>query len=68
MDNSVCCLSHSKSSPVHTLISFATAFQTYFVVPDAKNMQVIDNKDNLPWSAYVGVCGMPGMSAYMPWR
>ncbi|KAI0788267.1 NAD(P)-binding protein [Fomes fomentarius] len=42
-------------------------FQKYFVVPDAKNMQVIDNRDNLPWSVYVGVCGMPGQTAHHGW-
>ena len=27
-------------------------------------MTILDNKENLPWSVYVGVAGMPGRSAY----
>ena len=27
---------------------------------DISTVRVVDNKVNLPWSVYVGVCGMPG--------
>lgn len=40
-----------------------TAFQEYVVLPEFPNdgiWRVLENKENLPWSAYVGVAGMPG--------
>ena len=30
--------------------------------PSSSGIGVLDNKENLPWSVYVGVCGMPGRS------
>ncbi|KAI0827338.1 NAD-P-binding protein [Trametes gibbosa] len=44
------------------------AFQQYFVATDAKQYKVIENKEGLPWSVYVGVCGMPGETAEYAWR
>lgn len=38
-------------------------FQEYFVANDASAFTVLENKENLPWSTYVGVCGMPGISS-----
>lgn len=40
-----------------------TAFEQYTVVtnPALVGAQVIENKEKLPWSVYVGVCGYPGM-------
>ena len=40
-------------------------FQEYSVIADPADMsadcfRVLDNKEGLPWSLYVGVCGMPG--------
>ena len=40
-------------------------FQEYAVVSDPAQLgrdifRVLENKEGLPWSAYVGVCGMPG--------
>ena len=40
-------------------------FQEYVVLSDPADMgsdcfRVLDNKEGLPWSVYVGVCGMPG--------
>lgn len=40
-------------------------FQEYSVVADPADIdsacfRVLDNKEGLPWSVYVGVCGMPG--------
>lgn len=43
-------------------------FQEYFVATDASLFQVLENKENLPWSVYVGVCGMPGQTAHHGWR
>ncbi|RPD54808.1 NAD(P)-binding protein [Lentinus tigrinus ALCF2SS1-7] len=41
-------------------------FQEYVVLRDAQ-ARVIDNKEGLSWSAYVGVCGMPGKTAHHGW-
>ncbi len=40
-----------------------TAFEQYTVATDPAlvGAQVIENKEELPWSVYVGVCGYPGM-------
>lgn len=35
------------------------AFQQYLVIRDPE-VRILENKEDLPWSAYVGVCGMPG--------
>ncbi|KAI0725229.1 NAD-P-binding protein [Fomitopsis betulina] len=48
-------------------------FQEYAVIADPANMgsecfRVLDNKEGLPWSVYVGVCGMPGATAHHAWR
>ncbi|EED79661.1 predicted protein [Postia placenta Mad-698-R] len=43
-------------------------FQEYFVATDTSLFQVLENKQNLPWSVYVGVCGMPGQTAHHGWR
>ncbi|KAG6906596.1 hypothetical protein DXG01_012999 [Tephrocybe rancida] len=33
-----------------------------------EGLVVIFNEHNLPWSAYVGVTGMPGKTVYMAWK
>ena len=37
-------------------------FQQYVILPELPNRiwRVLENKENIPWSAYVGVAGMPG--------
>ena len=35
------------------------AFQQYLVLRNPE-VRILENKEGLPWSAYVGVCGMPG--------
>ncbi|KAK7029595.1 hypothetical protein VNI00_014472 [Paramarasmius palmivorus] len=32
------------------------------------DLTVIENKENLPWSVYLGLAGMPGKTAYYGWR
>ncbi|KAJ3548111.1 hypothetical protein NMY22_g1396 [Coprinellus aureogranulatus] len=44
------------------------AHQAYTVYPHKAGLIVLDNKENLPWSYYVGVCGMPGKTAYHAWH
>ena len=36
------------------------AFQQYALLKNAQPYRVLENKEKLPWSVYVGVCGMPG--------
>lgn len=43
-------------------------YQQYFVKANLDGMRIIDNPQKLPWSYYVGVCGMPGKTAYMAWK
>lgn len=33
-----------------------------------QTLNVIENSHNIPWSAYVGVLGMPGKTAYYGWK
>ena len=56
----------SMSSPFHDAhtppLNFEyLEFQHYEVV-DSTRALVLENKEGLPWSAYVGVAGMPGKS------
>ncbi|KAI0357028.1 NAD-P-binding protein [Trametes cingulata] len=43
-------------------------FQHYVIENDPKKFKVIENKEGLPWSVYVGVCGMPGETAAYGWK
>ncbi|KAL6300893.1 NAD(P)-binding protein [Sparassis latifolia] len=46
-------------------------FQHYsvFKKEELGTLQVLKNEyKNLPWSVYIGVCGMPGATAYMGWK
>jgi len=47
-------------------------YQNYAVLPPAAlaTLRVIDgdNTVGLPWSAFIGVLGMPGKTAYMAWK
>ena len=42
--------------------------QAYIVYPNKGDLIVIENKEGLPWSYYVGVTGMPGKTAYHAWN
>ncbi|EMD34313.1 hypothetical protein CERSUDRAFT_117192 [Gelatoporia subvermispora B] len=43
-------------------------FQEYNVVKDLAEFRLLENKEGLPWTVYVGVCGMPGQTAYYAWK
>ncbi|KAI9065188.1 NAD-P-binding protein [Trametes sanguinea] len=43
-------------------------FQHYVIESDERAFRVLENEQGLPWSVYVGVCGMPGLTAYCGWR
>ena len=50
-----------RSSPIS--IDALAEFQEYVILPglpDDGIWRVLENKQNLPWSVYVGVAGMPG--------
>ncbi|KAJ3504567.1 hypothetical protein NLJ89_g7871 [Agrocybe chaxingu] len=40
----------------------------YAIRKDLNLLSVIENPYNIPWSAFVGVLGMPGMTAYTGWK
>ncbi|KAH9854530.1 NAD-P-binding protein [Lenzites betulinus] len=44
------------------------AFQQYFIAAEPTHYKVIENKEGLPWSVYLGVCGMPGETADYAWK
>ncbi|KII94949.1 hypothetical protein PLICRDRAFT_33778 [Plicaturopsis crispa FD-325 SS-3] len=43
-------------------------FVEYFVEKDASKLKLLENKEKLPWSVYVGAAGMPGQTAYCAWK
>ncbi|TFY64903.1 hypothetical protein EVJ58_g2313 [Rhodofomes roseus] len=47
-------------------------FQEYVVFPSPAHLgdvfRVLENKEGLPWSVYVGVGGMPGATAHHAWH
>ncbi|KAI0056001.1 NAD-P-binding protein [Artomyces pyxidatus] len=45
-----------------------SAFAEYFVSRNASAFEVIDSGSGIPSSAYVGVLGMPGKTAYYGWN
>ena len=53
-------VSHALTSPA--------AFMQYFVRPSLAGFLVLENKEGLPWPAYLGVMGMPGQTAYCAWK
>ncbi|PIL28118.1 hypothetical protein GSI_09769 [Ganoderma sinense ZZ0214-1] len=42
-------------------------FQEYAIVHDFSTVRVVENTENIPWSVYVGVLGMPGETAFYGW-
>ncbi|KAI0056021.1 alcohol dehydrogenase [Artomyces pyxidatus] len=42
--------------------------EEYWVRADTTLLSVVKNELNLPWSTYLGVLGMPGMTAYVGWK
>lgn len=43
-------------------------FQEYFVDTDHTKYRVLENKEKLPWSVYLGAAGGPGQTAYYAWK
>jgi len=42
--------------------------EEYNVRQSLQGLKIIENKEKLPWSVYVGAAGMPGKTAFMAWR
>ncbi|KAF8157830.1 hypothetical protein B0H34DRAFT_706300 [Crassisporium funariophilum] len=42
--------------------------QHYAVKKSLQGLQIIDNPQNLPWSTFLGVLGMPGKTSYFAWK
>ncbi|KAI0946354.1 hypothetical protein AcW1_009831 [Taiwanofungus camphoratus] len=64
----VLCSEHPDISLGAHIYGFSP-FQEYAVFPPsaAATVRVLVNKERLPWSVYVGVCGMPGQTAHHAW-
>ncbi|KAI8989082.1 NAD-P-binding protein [Trametes punicea] len=43
-------------------------FQHYAIEWDAAEFRALENAEGLPWSAYIGICAMPGLTAYVGWK
>lgn len=43
-------------------------FDEYVVWDKPEELIVLKNEENLPWSVYLGVAGMPGQTAYCGWK
>ena len=54
--------SRVRRHPRRALVDELAEFQQYVILPELPNRiwRVLENKENIPWSAYVGVAGMPG--------
>ncbi|TCD61391.1 hypothetical protein EIP91_008528 [Steccherinum ochraceum] len=42
--------------------------QEYVVLPKDAPLRVVKNEAKIPWSLYIGIAGMPGMTAYSGWN
>ena len=40
--------------------AMCVAFQQYNILKDTSRVRKLENKENLPWSVFLGVCGVPG--------
>jgi NADPH-dependent curcumin reductase CurA len=43
-------------------------FEKYFFKEDFEGLRVIENKEKIPWSLYVGLAGMAGQTSYYGWK
>ena len=44
-----------------------TAFKEYFILDKPDETRILENKEGLPWSVYLGAAGMPGKQAEVSW-
>lgn len=62
----MCIVRTSVSSPaqsglLYQIDTLSVAFQEFTIVPSMENIRILTNEENLPWTLYVGVAGMPGV-------
>jgi NADPH-dependent curcumin reductase CurA len=38
------------------------------VKPETWGLRIVQNKEKLPWTVYLGAVGMPGETAYYAWK
>lgn len=50
------------------LTSRTSAFEEYIVFSDADHIRVLKNEEQIPWTVYLGIAGMPGMYTCNYWR
>ncbi|KIP01974.1 hypothetical protein PHLGIDRAFT_112558 [Phlebiopsis gigantea 11061_1 CR5-6] len=43
-------------------------FQKFFIRPSLEGVRILENKEKLPWSTYLGAAGMPGQTAFFAWK
>ncbi|TBU55126.1 NAD(P)-binding protein [Dichomitus squalens] len=72
LDNSgvgVVLRSESPAFKVGSHVKGHFPFQEYVVLsdPSKARTRVLENKESLPWTVYLGVCGMPGQTAHHGW-
>lgn len=60
--------SEDPSVKVGDHITGVIPFQLYFVRQQLHGLQILQNEANLPLSVYLGVCGLPGLTAYCGWK
>jgi len=44
-----------------------TAFKEYFILDKLGGTRILENREVLPWSVYLGAAGMPGKQAKVSW-
>ncbi|KAF8349606.1 hypothetical protein F5887DRAFT_1235611 [Amanita rubescens] len=54
--------------PGDHLYGRSLAHEEYSIIPNIDGLSKIENLHNLPWSVYIGVAGMPGLTAFAGWR
>jgi NADPH-dependent curcumin reductase CurA len=45
-----------------------TAFAEYSVISDPSFLHILPSNTGLPWSAFTGICGFVGLTAYAAWK
>lgn len=53
--------SPAQSGLLYQIDTLSAAFQEFTIVPSMENIRILTNEENLPWTLYVGVAGMPGV-------
>ncbi|KAF8891569.1 hypothetical protein CPB84DRAFT_1711150 [Gymnopilus junonius] len=60
--------SENPEAKVGDHISGFLEHKQYAVIKTLEGLRILDNPNKLPWTAFLGVLGMPGKTAFMAWR